>query len=97
MLSNSGSKSRCYSGVQCGIVHTAHDVNVTSFLHRCLFGSVLVCFGLPVESLKYEDTTGRPRNDEDSVGGSGVIGLQVWVCNVLGSSDSLGSLPRSCY
>ena len=27
-----------------------------------------VCFGLPVDSLKYEETTGRPRNDEDPTG-----------------------------
>ena len=37
MLGKSGSKSRCYSGVQCGIVHTAHDVTISILFAWCLF------------------------------------------------------------
>lgn len=28
----------------------------------------LVCFGLPLKSLSYEETAGSPRNDDDPVG-----------------------------
>jgi hypothetical protein len=46
----------------------------------------LVCFGLPVDSLKYEDTTGRPRNDEDSAEWSGATGLRFWGLRCVGCS-----------
>ena len=70
MLGESGSESRSYTNVQCGVVHTAHDVNPSSFLHSVCFWSGFSLLRPAARIFKYEDTAGRPRNDEDPVGGS---------------------------
>ena len=48
------------------------------------FGLLLDCYCLPVDSLKYEDTTGRPRNDEDPAEWSGATGLRFWELRCVG-------------
>ena len=50
-----------------GYAITARRVVLFRVSVVCL-GVFLVCVGLPGNSLKHEDTAGRPRNDEDPAG-----------------------------
>jgi hypothetical protein len=67
----------------CGLAEARLSL-LYQFLRSDLFVSMdLVCFGLPVDSLSYEDTAGSPRNDGDLVGCSRALGLWFRVFNAL--------------
>ena len=65
MLNESCSEAGSDTNIQCSVVYTARDVNISSY-YIAAFLLVLVCFAQPPDSLNYEDTAGCPRNDGDS-------------------------------